>query len=154
MVSKHSLLGLLLCVVGLSLLTTACFNEPTCLSTNTNLVRIAFRKVANGQTDTLALKGIVVTGIDSTYFENSLVSRVTLPLHPEETSVLFFFDEEDGQTKSLILEYRVITRVLSPSCGLEKEYLGLKISSTTFDSVRVVNRNLDRNIATNIEIFR
>jgi hypothetical protein len=145
----------ILCIGMFCLLATACFNEPTCLFTSSNQVRIAFRKVQNGLTDTLQVRGVVVTGIDSTYYENREVTRVLLPLNPEEETVLFFFDVEgEDQVMSMLLSYKVITRVLSPTCGIEKEYLDLRVVSTNFDSVRVINKTIDRNIATNIEIFR
>lgn len=136
----------------------SCLDQPDCLRTADTALVVSFRKLEGGAKDTIVLYQVVVPGMDSIFYSPGDVAdtlrgtNVLLAVDPfnTETSFTFFFHEREEELK---VGYKREMRFVSDECGSEIFLSSLEILNTTFDSVRVVNRQLTKSRAVNIEIF-
>ena len=136
----------------------SCLDQPDCLRTADTALVVAFRKLEGGVRDTVVLYQVVATGADSIFYSPGNVpdtlrgTNATLAVSPFSNETFFTFYFHQNQ-KELLVGYRREARFISDECGSEIFLSSLEILNTTFDSVRVVNRQLTRNRTVNIEIF-
>lgn len=135
----------------LVLLFSSCLNEPDCIITSSNEVKITFHKLTSDSARTVILDSIRVTGADSVFNAGDTVTSVKLPVDPRLAEVTFRFYYEAKQD-SLVLTYRRETRMISPACGAFNHFLDLSIRVGTFPDAKVVLPELSTSTATNVKI--
>lgn len=136
----------------------SCLDQPDCLRTSDTALVVSFRKLEGGARDTVVLYQVIALGADSIFYSPGNVPdtlrgvNALLAVDPfnTETSFTFYFHENE---KELRVGYNREMRFVSDECGSELFLSSLEILSTTFDSVRVVNRQLSKSRTVNIEIF-
>lgn len=138
--------------LGLSL--AACFDTGDCINLKNNLIGISFKKIADGQADTVNIAGISVDGSDSTFSAFTAATGVTLALNPAEGQQVFNFNLATGNFM-LTTSYINQTQFEDEECGPRFLMSGLAVPQHTFDSVRVINPIPQQDPgATHIEVFR
>lgn len=151
-------------MIFVMLVVTSCFNKGDCLKTNSDLVRISFRKKSDGKQDTLLIKSLVAEGFSAVYAANKTVNGevISLPINPNQTTTNFIFNytfkrnkQEFARIDTLKLTYRPLARVPASDCGAFLYFTDLNYTKTGFDSIRIVNPQLlaDATIV-NVQIFR
>jgi len=138
----------------------ACLDDPDCIrNADTGLV-IQFKRLLDGKNDTLIFFRVEASGTDSIFYgqqpdelDTLRGTAMLLAVNPHAvaTEFTFFFPVLEH---TLIVEYNRSARFISEDCGSEVSFSGLKVTSTSFDSVRVVNPVLSKNRTVNIEIYR
>jgi uncharacterized protein YyaL (SSP411 family) len=142
----------------------SCFNKGDCLKTNTDKVRIAFKKKSDGKQDTVVIKSIVAEGFSNVYKSDTTLSGGTfsLQVNPNQTQTNFIFNytytrnkKDSTRTDTLKLTYRPLARVPASDCGAFLYFTDLNYVKTGFDSIRIVNSQLlsDATIV-NVQIYR
>ncbi|MGE0590444.1 MAG: hypothetical protein AB7O48_17825 [Cyclobacteriaceae bacterium] len=139
-------------IVSATLL-TSCFENPDCIGLKNDLVGISFKKLFDGQADSIQLVGLTVSGSDSMFLPSTF-SSVVVPLNTAERqqSVEIRLVRGDYQ---MSLAYQVQTQFESVDCGPRFLFSNLELLQHNFDSVRVTNGTpFSGDIVTNIEVFR
>lgn len=137
--------------LGLMLLLASCLNEPDCIITSTNLVKVNFKNLEN-KARTIVLDSIIVAGLPVPYYKGESTSAVQLPVSPDEDGATFTFVYE-GVRQTLSLTYIRGIEVISPDCGAYPNFSGLGVMTTSFDSLNLVNDRLLINATVNLEIY-
>lgn len=149
---------------------TSCLDNDICLRGSDNALVINFKRLSDGLTDTVTLQNIHSNGTNAYYYLNtpdvvdtipykgssgiSAISKdVIVLVNPYANQSQFTFNNFRGDTLTLTVGYKTEVRFVSEECGSERLQYDLKIIETSFDSVRVVQRNLNRGRSTNIEIY-
>ena len=150
-----------LIIVGL--LVVSCLDEPDCLRLADSVLVVSFKKLDNTK-DTVILYTVTAESngqvSDSVFYDYGNEPEadtlrgvaVLLEVNPYGNSTKFIFEME-GVQKFLEVGYNATVRFVSEDCGSETIVSALKIMSTDFDSVRVVNNVLVTSRPVNIEIF-
>lgn len=142
----------------------SCLDNDICLRGADNGLVINFKKLSDGLEDTVTLQNIEALGTNGVFYLDDpdtvniipsagLSSDITLLVNPYADSTRFTFNNIRGDTLILTVGYKTEVRFVSEECGSERLQYDLKVLRTTFDSVRVVRRNLDKGRFTNIEIY-
>ncbi|MCU0357428.1 MAG: hypothetical protein MUE95_07595 [Cyclobacteriaceae bacterium] len=133
----------------------SCLNEPDCYQLANNEVSISFKKLYDGDADTLAILGITTGASDSTFYPFRLASGIVLPLNPFEITTDFILRTTFGDYR-LILAYESDVRFVSEDCGLSTQLSNLQINLHEFDSVRLVSARqpVPTQLNTTIEALR
>jgi hypothetical protein len=132
-------------------LLTCCLNEPDCIITSTNLVKIYFKKDSK-TTREITFDKINVSGLTKDFYAGQKVTSVELPVDPVEIKSTFTFFFE-GRTETMLLTYSKQAEVISAPCGAYTNYSDLFVSETSFDSLRITNNQLLIDATSNLEIF-
>jgi hypothetical protein len=132
-------------------LLSACLEDPDCIITSSNLVKIDFKEDAE-TSKSIEVTKITVSGSDTEFYKGKTVSSVQLPLNPAMEETVFTFEIKGATSKTINLTYARTTTLISPTCGVFIEYKDL-LADTTFDSLTVINNRLSTNVSTNIEVF-
>lgn len=149
-------LPLVLCLVAL----VSCLDEPDCIRNADTAMVIQFKRLTDGKNDTLIFYRVEAAGADSAFYgQNPDVldtlrgTPVIVTVNPNTafTTFVFYLPAEE---RSLSVEYSRSARFISDDCGSEVSLQGLNVTSTEFDSVRVVNPILSKARTVNIEIYR
>lgn len=134
------------CLLGM----VACSDGSDCYSDNTSTITLEFYRLNDTDPDTSFYeKDTVVFGEvyslgkpdsllvkeDSAYF-----SPLVLPVDPTIDTTAFVIGEH-----ALVVTYDIRQRIMSPDCGVEQVFSSLDTLSSTFDSLAIKSRNLDRN---------
>jgi hypothetical protein len=134
----------------------ACDVDSNCESVNVNY--ITFRTVTldanlNENPKEVKFDSVISPQTDSIFVYQDTISNFRLPLSPVENQTDFFFYYE-GKGDTIRFTYEKISRVDSPECGIDLEYVGLDTAFQTFDSLIFVNDTLKRTVnAPNIKLF-
>jgi len=133
------------------LLLASCLNEPDCIITSTNLVKVNFKDLGN-KARTIALDSIIVAGLPAPYYKQKSVTNVQLPVSPDKDEATFTF-VYGGVRQTLSLSYIRGIEVISPNCGAYPNFSELGVMATSFDSLNLVNDRLLINATVNLEIY-
>ncbi|HRX00101.1 MAG TPA: hypothetical protein P5280_11450 [Cyclobacteriaceae bacterium] len=134
-------------------LLTSCFENPDCIGLKNDLVGISFKKLFDGQADTIQLVGLTVSGSDSV-FRQTTPSIIVVPLNTFQREQSLGVKLVRGDY-SMSLAYQVQTQFESVDCGPRFLFSNLELPQHNFDSVRVTNGTpFSGELVTNIEIFR
>jgi hypothetical protein len=140
--------------VVIALITVACLDEPDCFSLNNYIVGISFKKLSNSRADTVAFTGIGTIEPPIRFSDDTLISRMALPLNYFEDETSFFFTTAD-RTHILRLGYTSQAQFVSENCGERFVLSQLRVLSHSFDSVRLVTDRPSRAGGTiHLEIFQ
>lgn len=150
-------------IIFLTVLGGSCLDSDICLRGADNALVIEFKQFVDGVAvaDTVTFLNIEAEGANGIFYLDDPdvldtlrvdeVAIVTVNPYTEET--LFTFNNFKGDTLLLKVGYKTEVRFVSEECGSERLQYDLKVLATTFDSVRVVSRNLNKGQSTNIEIY-
>ena len=137
----------------------SCFDKGDCLKTNTDLVRVIFKKKTTGANLAVRLNSVTPQGYPSVVLiSNQDVSATfNLAIDPNKTFTNFIFDYKVGDVSdkdTLKLTYRPLARVPATDCGAFLYFTDLNYVKTGFDSIRIINQQLlsDGSII-NVQIF-
>ena len=136
----------------------ACEDEPGCVSEDSSSVEIAFFAIddtSRRNSIELAVQGVVPVGanpytLDTTF---QATSEYSLFLNPSEDVATFYIVQADNTVDTLVLSYQREQTLISPECGPSQRYFNLDTLRSTFDSVRIIERELSALTRTNIEIY-
>ena len=139
-------------------LVSSCLDSPDCIKNGDTTLVIRFKQLSDGKPDTVVLYNVAAEGSDSVFYKtdpdalNTLIDTVKLTVNPyaEETLFTFLFETK---TVTLRVGYKNEIRFISEECGSDFVQTDLTILETQFDSVRVVNNVLTKDLNANIEIY-
>jgi len=128
-----------------------CLNEPDCLITSTNLVKISFKK-SNNSARKILFNEITISGLDNDKkYQTDSVTSIQLPVTPAEGDITFTFSFE-SRVETLRLKYDTQTEIISPECGAFVNYINLDVADTSFEVVEILNNRLTLNAPVNVQI--
>jgi len=138
-------------VIALFFLLSGCLNEPDCIITSTNLVKINFKKDSKTAREITFTK-INVSGLEKDFYLGQKVTSVQLPVDPEniESTFTLYFE---GRTETMHITYTKQSQVISVNCGAYTNYSSLSVPESTFELFNITNRQLLLNATSNIEVF-
>ncbi len=139
--------------VFFAIIAVSCLDEPDCFQLNNNIVILNF-KIIGGGNDAYPLDSIKSPLLDSTFYEDSVITTFELPLNPLERETDFIFAGAGGVVKELHLTYNRQVQFVSQDCGERYIFSDLKVPSHDFDSIRVINTTPTRPASTNFDIYR
>jgi len=128
-----------------------CLNEPDCIITSTNRVKISF-KIDSKTARPIAFTKINVSGLEKDFYAGQTVSAVDLPVDPENIESTFTFYFED-RIETMRLTYIKQSEVISADCGAFTNYSSLAVPESTFALFTITNNKLLKNASSNIEVF-
>lgn len=137
--------------IVLIFLFSGCLNEPDCIITSTNLVKIYFKKDSKTPREITFTK-INVSGLTKDFYAGQKTSYVELPVNPEDIESTFTFNFEGG-VETMHLTYTKQSEVISASCGAFTNYSNLSVSETSFKLYKITNNLLLLDATSNLEIF-
>lgn len=153
-------------VLLIGVLLGSCLDNDICLRGADNALVINFKKISDGLEDTVTLQNIEALGTNAVFYlddpdtintipsvKQDLSSDVIVLVNPYADSTQFTFNNIRGDTLVLTVGYKTEVRFVSEECGSERLQYDLKVLRTTFDSVRVVSKSLNKGRSTNIEIY-
>jgi hypothetical protein len=135
----------------LMVLVTACLSDPDCLVTSSNLVKIQFKNLKN-KNKNIKLDSVEVAGLGYFYPTTDSVSNISLPVSPisnEATFTFYYYKTAPNVT----VGYLTQAEVISTKCGAFTNYIDLRVTTTTFDSLVLINDQLRINQNVNLEVF-
>jgi hypothetical protein len=137
------------------ILASSCLDEPDCFSLNNNMIGIAFRKISDGQADTVFFKNIRVDGTDGAYSGGTLLTAIDLPLNYYQNETAYHF-EGLATTYDLHFGYTAKTQFVSEDCGERFVLSDLVVTAPAFDSLRLMARTpkRERQAGTHLYIYR
>ncbi|MEN8248995.1 MAG: DUF6452 family protein [Bacteroidota bacterium] len=128
-----------------------CGDVPTCIPTESNLVKIAFLDdEGKSKPLTFTLRALDREDLFLDYTDTTL-SKLVLPLNGSSNTTTFVIDH-DAISDTLGLSYDVVAQLISPECGLEIALSELDTTSTTFENLRILENIIHEDVNTNIEI--
>lgn len=141
--------------IALIFVFSGCLNEPDCIITSTNLVKIYFKKDSKTPWE-ITFSKINVSGLTKDFYAGQKVSFVELPVNPGdvESTFTFYFEK---RVETIHLTYTKQTQVISASCGAFTNYSNLEVTDpyTTFElnNIKIINNQLLLNATSNLEIY-
>ena len=129
-----------------------CNDIPTCVDTETNLVKVKFLDT-DGIAKDIYLTKLSAIGNEDGFpeYDNDTLSFISLSLNPGDTVTTFIFEQTTG-TDTLGLSYAVVARLISPECGLDAAFDKMDTTATSFSILEILDRRIHEDITTNIEI--
>jgi hypothetical protein len=130
----------------------SCGDEPTCVDTDTSLIKIAFLG-EDGKAKNIIINSLTAIGNEAGFpeFTNDTTSRISLPLNPGARNTTFILFQPT-KTDTIGLSYDVVAKLISPECGLDASFSKLDTTFTTFTKLVIVESIIDDAVTTNIEI--
>ena len=133
------------------LLFSACLDEPDCITTATNIVKISLKKADVDSAAKVTFSKISVSGTNDLLYVNQEASILNLPLNPavDKTTFDFYYGTS---INTLTLVYSRRTALVSPDCGAFIYFEKVEAQSYSFSSVEVINPQLSTSATNNINI--
>jgi len=129
----------------------SCNDQPTCIPEQTSLIKIAFVDIVGNP------KNIILTSLtadnsnDSFPVFNDTIANIMIPLNPLDSSIIIRFNQ-DTVSNYIALSYTTLPVVLNPKCALEMKFDFLKMDSTDFEEVELVESTISLQTEKNIEV--
>jgi hypothetical protein len=138
-------------IIGLGLI-LSCGDIPTCLDTETNLVKVKFID-ADGNAKDIYLTKLSAIGNEDGFpeIEDDTLSSINLSLNPGAFATTFIFEQTTG-TDTIGLSYTVVAKLISPECGLDAVFDDMDTTFTSFKKLEILQSIIHEDIITNIEI--
>lgn len=128
-----------------------CNDQPTCIPEQTNLLKIGFIDIIGKPKNIILTSLTVDNSNDSFPAFNDTIANVIIPLNPLDSSIIIRFNQ-NTVSNYIALSYTTIPVVLNPACALEMKFDFLKMDSTDFEDVEVVESAISLQTAKNIEV--
>jgi hypothetical protein len=139
----------------LMILAISCLDEPDCFRLNNNFAGVVFKKMYDGEADTVALIGVQASGTDSIFNSYVLTTAVYLNLNYFTEQTSFAIESLNEGINQLVLGYDVRTQFVSEDCGARYVLSNLQILSADYDSIRLIDGTPGASReGANIEIYR
>ncbi len=130
----------------------SCNDQPTCIPEQTDLIKIAFVDIV-GNPKNIILTSITVDNSNDNFpVFNDTIANVTIPLNPLDSSIIIRFNQDTAVSNYIALSYTKIPVVLNPNCALEMKFDFLKMDSTDFEEVEVVESAISLQTVKNVEV--
>lgn len=138
-------------IIGLGLI-LSCGDIPTCLDTESNLVKIKFLDDEGNPKD-IFITNLSAIGNENGFpeFDNDTLSSISLSLNPGAFTTTFIFEQTTG-TDTIGLSYTVVAKLISPECGLDAVFDDMDTTFTSFKKLEILQSIIHEDIITNIEI--
>lgn len=138
-------------LLGLGLI-LSCGDIPTCLDTETSLVKIKFIDT-EGKAKDIILTKLKAIGNEDGFpeYNDSTLNSISLPLNPGALTTTFILEQTTG-TDTIGLSYTVVAKLISPECGLDASFSDMDTTFTSYKSLEILDRTIHKDIITNIEI--
>ncbi|HEY8938438.1 MAG TPA: DUF6452 family protein [Cyclobacteriaceae bacterium] len=143
-------------VIGVS-----CLDQPDCFRQDLNLIGISFRKMYDGNADTVALLNVSASATDSIFYEKVYGTTFSLPLNYLSTTTTFAIEQLvrdylDGiaQYDTMVLKHSSKAQFVSEDCGERFVVSNLELLRSTYDSIQVVSSSPGNPAHINIKIYR
>jgi len=141
------------------LFASSCFENPDCIDLRNNFVGFTFKKLYDGEADTVALLGMTVSGVEFTPTTN--ISSFYLPLNVNTSQQAFDFELIRGgfstqvEKQRIILTYSSKAQFESVDCSPRLILSDLDVTEHNFDSVNIKNKvPLAATTGGNIDLYR
>lgn len=134
---------------------SSCLNEPDCVVTATNIVRVSFERLIPDSlnTDTVVfIDSVQVSGTFALYHEGDTTSQLQLPVDPQQLTTTFRVFYYDSIMDSIRISYTRKAQVVSPACGAFTHFQDLVVLSTSFGNLIVEDPTLSSSATSNIII--
>ena len=130
----------------------SCGDIPTCLDTETSLVKVNFVDV-DGKPKNITLLSLDAIGENDGFlqYSDSTLNKLNLPLNPGAYTTTFILEQASG-TDTLGLTYDVVAKLISPECGLDASFDKLKVDYTTYSKINILQTAIHEDVIVNIEI--
>ncbi|MGL1885645.1 MAG: DUF6452 family protein [Reichenbachiella sp.] len=133
---------------------TGCSDAPDCeQELPSDSLNVVFYDNDSFEIARFKFERIIAVGANSVFYDSGdSLSSFSLQLNPSSDTVDYLFIT--GVTQD-ILSIKYVRKMdwLSEDCGPNMGYSGVKIISTTFDSVNVINGTIDELVNENIQIY-
>lgn len=130
----------------------SCGDNPTCVDTDTSLVKIKFVGEDGNAVD-VTINALEAIGNEDGFpeYSDSVTSTIALPLNPGARNTTFII-YQPTKTDTLGLSYDVVAKLISPECGLDASFSKLDTGFTTFNKLVIIEKIINEDVTTNIEI--
>ena len=129
-----------------------CGDIPTCVDTETNLVKVKFLDIEGNPKDIFLTKLSAIGNEDGfPEYDDDTLSSISLSLNPGAITTTFILEQTTG-TDTIGLSYSVVARLISPECGLDAAFDNMDTTITSFNMLEILDRRIHEDIITNIEI--
>ena len=130
----------------------SCGDIPTCVDTETNLVKVKFLDIEGNPKDIFLTKLSAIGNEDGfPEYDDDTLSSISLSLNPGAITTTFIFEQTTG-TDTIGLSYSVVARLISPECGLDAAFDNMDTTITSFNMLEILDSRIHEDIITNIEI--
>ena len=145
----------------LSLVAISCNEIKDCqLADDTNFIIFAlFDKDTTSLTESADFSSVTMKdlnlrliGFDQTQRVDTTLSRFALPINTLDSMATYYFESNLG-FDTMEIRYSSQYFIFFEECEPAKTFFNLEVVSHTFDSVSVVNSDLNNEIVRNVEIF-
>ena len=132
-------------------LLSACLDEPDCITTATNIVKISLKETDVDSAASVLFLKISISGTDTLLYVGQQAPFLNLPLNPaaDETTFRFYYGTS---IDSLTLVYSRRTSLVSPDCGAFVYFEKVAAKSYSFSDVEIINPQLSTSATNNINI--
>jgi hypothetical protein len=144
--------GSKLLIISAIALVLSCGDIPTCVDTETSLVKLSFVDV-DGEAKSITLTSLKAIDNEDGFpeYADSIFSSINLPLNPGSYTSTFIL-EQAGVIDTLGLTYDVVAKLISPECGLDASFSKLDTTFTTYDKLNILQTAIHEDVTVNIEI--
>lgn len=143
--------------VFFSIIAVSCLDQPDCYQLNNNVAGFGF-KIFGGSTDYWDVTEVVSVGAEEVKWADTLgVIGVYLDPYANEISFAMtglFGNSPVPETKNISLSYKSLVQFVSEDCGERHVFSDLKVLSTDFDSVKLMNDVPSNTGIVNFDIYR
>lgn len=123
------------------------------LKDDTNFYVVAlFDKDTTSSTESVAFTSIIEESLNGAFYLDTTMSTFILPINTTDTVTTYFFESELG-SDTMVVSYDFQYNIFFDECEPAQRFFGLQVLSHTFDSVSVVNDDLNNEIVRNVEVF-
>ena len=130
----------------------SCGDIPTCVDTETNLVKVKFLDIEGNPKDIFLTKLSAIGNEDGfPEYDDDTLSSISLSLNPGAITTTFILEQTTG-TDTIGLSYSVVARLISPECGLDAAFDNMDTTITSFNMLEILDSRIHEDIITNIEI--
>ncbi len=134
----------------------ACEVDSNCGSTAVNYITVSSATISGTNEEEeriITYDSIINQASNLLFLRDSATSFLVLPLDPGRSETTYQFYHDDT-VDTIALKYDKRSRIDSPECGIDFEFVDLDTVFQTFDSLVIVNDTLRRTIdAPNIKFY-
>jgi hypothetical protein len=144
--------------VFFSITAISCLDQPDCFQLNNNVAVVGF-KIIGGGTDVVSLTQVTSPGASDVIAKKGDVSSVNLSLNPYANEISYAFEgtfKPNGEhvVNQLNFSYLALVQFVSEDCGERHVFNDMKVISSNFDSVRILNTVPTNPPTSNFDIYR
>ncbi|MEL7146759.1 MAG: DUF6452 family protein [Bacteroidota bacterium] len=111
-----------------------------------------FDRDTTSSTESIAFTSIIEESLNGAFYLDTTMSVFGLPVNTTDTTTTYFFQSELG-ADTLVVSYDFQYNIFFEDCEPVQSFFDLSVLSHTFDSLVIVNENLNNEIIRNVEIY-